>query len=243
MPEVEDVLSHWFEDIPMQFKDKKKIKILHDAFARQLQETKAFLLSLDINRRIETAEGEQVDRIGDIVCLTRAQAGLYTGDPIPVNVLDDKTYRKFLKYKILLNTSYCTYDELIKGLNYFFVDYNIYYMEDPEWPATIVFKVPSEVGSVLTETPIIKAAGVGYRIIVFDSENEIGHKMFFGYFDNQELTIYYNTTGNGKISDGVLILSSEDGYYVENEILHTIEADSISGEVLTISDPEVTEGG
>ena len=100
-----------------------------------------------------------------------------------------------------------------------------------------------EVGSVLTETPIIKAAGVGYKIIVFDSENEIGHKMFFGYFDNQELTIYYNTTGNGKISDGVLILSSEDGYYVENEILHTIEADSISGEVLTISDPEVTEGG
>ena len=243
MDEKEDILAYWFEDIPMQFKEQKKIKILHDAFARQLQEAKDFLLSLDINRRIETAEGEQLDRIGDIVCLTRAQAGLYTGNPIPVNVLDDKTYRKFLKYKILLNTSYCTYDELIKGLNYFFIDYNIYYMEDPDWPATIVFKVPSEVGSVLTETPIIKAAGVGYRIIVFDSENEIGHKMFFGYFDNQELTIHYNTTGNGKVSDGVLLLSSEDGYYVENEVLHTIAADQMSGDTLIISDPNITQGG
>lgn len=243
MDEKEDVLAYWFEDIPMQFQGQKKIKILHDAFARQLQEAKDFLLSLDINRRIETAEGEQLDRIGDIVCLTRAQAGLYTGNPIPVNVLDDKTYRKFLKYKILLNTSYCTYDELIKGLNYFFVDYNIYYMEDPDWPATIVFKVPSEVGSVLTETPIIKAAGVGYRIIVFDSENDIAHKMFFGYFDNQELTIHYNTTGNGKVSDGVLLLSSEDGYYVENEVLHTISEDQMSGDTLIISDPNITQGG
>lgn len=243
MAEVEDVLAYWFDDIPMQFKGKKKIKILHDAFARQLQEVKDFLLELDVNRRIETAEGEQLDRIGDIVCLTRAQAGLYTGDPIPVNVLDDKTYRKFLKYKILLNTSYCTYDELIKGLNYFFIDYNIYYMEDPEWPATIVFKVPSEVGSVLTETPIIKAAGVGYRIIVFDSENDIGHKMFFGYFDNQEITIPYSTNGSGKIADGVLMLDSNDEYYVENDTLHTIPADSMNGDILNISDPDITQGG
>ena len=123
------------------------------------------------------------------------------------------------------------------------IDYNIYYMEDPEWPATIVFKVPSEVGSVLTETPIIKAAGVGYRIIVFDSENDIGHKMFFGYFDNQEITIPYSTNGSGKIADGVLMLDSNDGYYVENDTLHTIPADSMNGDILNISDPDITQGG
>ena len=44
MAEVEDVLAYWFDDIPMQFKGKKKIKILPDDFSRQLKEVKYFLL-------------------------------------------------------------------------------------------------------------------------------------------------------------------------------------------------------
>lgn len=114
-------------------------------------------------QHIAAAEGKQLDRIGDIVALSRAEAGLLAGNPIPFAVIDDERYRRFLYYKIFKNTSICTYPDVMKSVRMFWGK-GLYYSEDPAQPATMIFNTPiltpEDDPSALFKAPLIRAAGV-----------------------------------------------------------------------------------
>ena len=68
---MKTILDSWLEDIPQQFRSKKNIGVLIRAFARQMDELQVVFDDLRTKRDIDTAEGKNLDRVGDIVVLTR----------------------------------------------------------------------------------------------------------------------------------------------------------------------------
>ena len=210
------------EDMPWQFRHKDNIEVLIQAIAHQLQDVYDFFTDLDINRRIDNAEGVQLDRIGDIVCLSRAQAGLLTGSPITVPVLNDETYRKYLKYKILLNTSSCTYKDLMNGFS-LFLDDTVYYREDLDKPATIVLKGSNDVTSILASMPITRAAGVGVFIEENIQKSEQVFTPYFGTFYEDTVTVRWSTDEMKTHMEGDTLVTSAFRSDVYEGVFHAEE--------------------
>lgn len=154
------------QDTIEQFRGKPNIQALHNAFARQLQELYGFFCQLN-NRSLPEATGMQLDGIGEIVALTRREAGDLATPDGQGSETDDETYRRFLVYKILKNTCDCTYHDIIKAFRMFW-DRPLYYTEDPAQPATMIFDTGYMDGMVdttpLFRIPLIRAAGVTLKL-------------------------------------------------------------------------------
>lgn len=156
-------------DLVEQFRDKPKIEDLIEVLGKQLQDVYDFYQQIASQLDVKTATGKQLDLEGDIIVLSRKEAGLLAGDPIPFDVVDDETYRLYLIFKILKNTGDGTYPNIIKGLRMFW-DKPLYYSEDPNYPATMFFNtdwlVPGEDGNIdtLRNAPLLRAAGVGIHL-------------------------------------------------------------------------------
>ena len=154
-------------DLLTQFRDQPNISVLIRALGKQMQQLEDFFLQLRDQRGVETAAGTQLDRVGDIEVLSRVEAGLLAGDPIPVDVLDDETYRRFLVWKILKNATHTAYPDIIRAFRMFW-DRPLYYREDPAEPATMIFDTGEMEGPVDTTplflTPPIRAAGVKLKL-------------------------------------------------------------------------------
>lgn len=155
------------EDTIEQFRGKPNIQVLHDAFARQLQDLYDFFLQLKSERSLSDAMGAQLDGVGDIVVLSRREAGDLTAYTGRGGETDDETYRKFLIYKVLKNTCNCTYADIIKAFRMFW-DRPLYYKEYSSIPATMIFYTGEMYGLVdttpLFSMPLIKAAGVTIKL-------------------------------------------------------------------------------
>ena len=150
-----------------QFRGKPNLEVLHDALARQLQEVYECFAQLNNQRDLYTAIGAQLNGIGEIAVLTRMEAGRMAGNPIPFNVIDDEMYRQYLIWKVLKNTTDCTYPDIIKAFRMFW-DKPLYYTEDLEQPATMIFDTGEMEGPVdtrpLFNTPLLRAAGVTLKL-------------------------------------------------------------------------------
>ncbi|GEM_PF-2556056 len=202
-----DYLKFMTSDLPMQFRTAEcgNNRILLKALAKQLDDVlEAFdqlgkrtylrLLFGDETGDSLTngAHGIQLDRIGEVVDLTRKQAtivsnkiesindiaksGYITDDTLirfirdnfttyyPDNSLEDPEYSEYLFYKIFLNSSYCTYSDVIKSLRMFWSTTPIYYSEDKDEPATIILSTPElrpeQNARLFFLAPVVKAAGV-----------------------------------------------------------------------------------
>lgn len=159
-----DILKDWMEDMPMQFLEKRKIEVLIRAFSRQMQELDSTFEELNTKTGIDTAMGQNLDYVGTIIPLTRKEAGVLAGINVEEPVMSDERYRQFLKYKRLVNTNECTYYDLMDGLALLWDVSPIYYIEDPDFPATIILTMPflKPGGEVvrLGEVPMVKPAGV-----------------------------------------------------------------------------------
>lgn len=120
-------------------------------------------LILDVDR----AQGAQLDRIGDIVVLSRADAGLLAAQAgnLDFDVIDDVRYRKYLKYKILENTSNATYKDIISAIKMIWGADKIKYLENEEGPASLTVSFPYHytAGDVFILPPLT-AAGVGIHV-------------------------------------------------------------------------------
>ncbi len=163
-----DYIASLKADLVEQFRGKANIEALVEVVGEELQQVYDFFQELRNDRDVYTAVGKQLDGVGNIVDLTRMEAGKLAGDPIPHDILDDETYRQYLIYKILKNTTDCTYPDIIKALRMFW-DKPLYYREDPEIPATMIFETdplpPEDNAAQLLTAPFIKAAGVGIKMI------------------------------------------------------------------------------
>ena len=155
------------KDTLEQFRGQPNIQVLHDVLAKQLQDVYDFFMQLKLHRWIHDAVGKQLDGVGDIVVLSRAEASEYAKAAGLGDASDDEVYRKYLYYKVLKNTNNCTYPELIKAFRMFW-EKPLYYSEDPEYPATMFLDTgiltPEDHAEDLLRAPIIKAAGVGIHI-------------------------------------------------------------------------------
>ena len=162
-----DFVTKLKQDLVEQFRGKANIEALMEVVGIELQEVFDFYEQLRTQRSVDTAVGKQLDGVGDIAVMTRKEAGQLAGNPIPFEVIDDDTYRQYLIYKILKNTCDCTYPDIIKAFKMFW-DYPLYYTEDPEQPATMIFDTGELPGNVdttpLFKTPLIRAAGVTLKL-------------------------------------------------------------------------------
>lgn len=180
-----DYLEFLTSDLLMQFRgrDCPNNRIFLSAIAKQLDDLfeafnqigeRTYLKQIKPNETGEAlydgAHGIHLDRIGEIVDLTRKQATLVSNkiksvsdidssgaiqdDTLlnfikhnfsvyyPQDSLSDEEYSEYLYYKIFLNNSYCVYDDVIKSLTMFWDNSDIYYQEKTEHPATIYLSTP-----------------------------------------------------------------------------------------------------
>lgn len=164
------------DDLVEQFKEKPVIDALNSAIGEQLNDVRRFFEDLRDLRGIQTSTGQQLDGVGDIVVLSRLEAGALACINESVYVLDDESYRRYLIYKVWRNTNNCTYHDVIKALRMFWPK-PLYYREDPDEPATMVFETdmlsPEDDVPKLLNAPLIKAAGVGIRVIARTASPEM----------------------------------------------------------------------
>ena len=156
-------------DLLEQFKGKPNIEIFQRALADQLDELNGFFSALNTLRWLQEAEGVQLDGIGDIVVLSRAEALVLSelaGVYVPMN---DENYRLYLTLKIHINTNNCTHVDLRRALRMFWGKTPIFYAEKVECPATIFLTVPASIFDkdigVLNIAGKIKAAGVALHYV------------------------------------------------------------------------------
>lgn len=168
-------------DVIEQFNSGSVTNALCDAIDRQLEELEEIFNEVLTLTNLDAAEGKQLDAIGDILCLTRAEAALLCGGTIYFKVLDDEPYRKYLKYKAISNASDGTYYTLISSLKQIIgEDTDIVYSEDADYPATILLDIAaSDEGKLyLDAIPPIKSAGVQVRYLTSISATiEISHDL------------------------------------------------------------------
>lgn len=156
------ILDGWISDLPQQFQEKDKIKVLVNAFARQMEEIDAALRQINEETDISTATGVNLDRIGDIVAMSRKDAA-YVLRSARKQMTDD-VYRAALRYKAIRNNTNCTYSEIMDAMSLLWDTDIVTYKEDPERPATICMILPTvnvdaidpSVGRILS----IKPSGV-----------------------------------------------------------------------------------
>lgn len=158
--------ANWLNDMPQQFQGKRNIEILIKAFERQLNELEAVFSDLDTKTDLDSAVGVNLDNVGGIVGLTRKEAGLLAGTDTVPSVMSDVRYRQFLRYKNLVNTNECTYNDLINGIELLWNYENMHYIEEPALPATVIFQTDviniEELDFVEFHSKLcIRAAGVG----------------------------------------------------------------------------------
>lgn len=156
-------------DLITQFRRQPNTRVLMSAVAKQLQCLYDAQEQLNKLRWLVNAQGKQLDGIGNIVALSREQARKLEKSVFEKEAMDDSRYRDYLKYKMHVNTSWCTYKDVYKALRMFWDKSPLYYAEDPMWPATMFFSTPAlkpeDCAERLFRIPVVKAAGVALRII------------------------------------------------------------------------------
>lgn len=185
MVDAESITKSFLGKLPEQFKHKHNIEVLIRAFAEELEEVEKAFQELETLRSIRTAFGKQLDGIGEIVNLTRAESTAYAG-VVDFDVLDDERYRLFLMYKALRNANACTYPELMEICRLLYNAKLLYYKEFDDHPAHFQVMVGAKFDEwmlkMLNNSNLtIKPGGVSVELKFFDLE-------FFGFRDlNKEV--------------------------------------------------------
>ena len=169
---MNDYIQKLKSDLLEQFRGMTNIEALLEVVGEQLNDVSQFFEQIELETDVRFAKGKQLDGIGDIVSLTRADVAQYlqeqNSDVLAADVFEeDDIYRQYLMYKILKNTSACTYDEIVKALKVFW-DGPLKYSEDPDLPATMIFDTGEIDGfkdtRSLFRTPLIRPAGITLKV-------------------------------------------------------------------------------
>lgn len=156
----------WIQDMPQQFQGKQNIEILIRALSRQMEEVETVLREINTLTDIDTAHGKNLDGVGDIVCMSRKEAGELVKQRYEEPVISDERYREYLRYKILRNTSDCTYWDIMQALDILWDVTRAAYYERADRPATIFIGLPTvdieEEDPAEGKPQILKPGGVGF---------------------------------------------------------------------------------
>lgn len=184
-------------DLVEQFRGKPKIEALLDVIGDELQAVYDFFAQLRQNRDLYSAIGAQLDGVGDIAVLSRAEAGEFAGRAgfqNPSEEITDEIYRRYLIYKVLKNNCDCTYPDIVKAFRMFW-DKPLYYSEDPEHPATMFLETgklsPDDHAEKLLGAPVIKAAGVGIRVTATTEFPEMQNTLYITPIMGRPMSVTY----------------------------------------------------
>lgn len=177
---MSDYIKKLQTDLLEQFKGRPKIDALLQVIGRQFNDVFRFYEQIRTETDVDNAVGKQLDGIGDIVVLSRSDAGkLLTGQEATANP-DDETYRRYLIYKILKNTCDCTYADIMKAIGMFWKGPPLRYSEDPDKPATICFdfEASKDLADQAIGIPFVKAGGVGLHMTMHKQDE---FTTYFGF--------------------------------------------------------------
>ena len=137
------------------------------AVAPEYENASLFLGGLENLNNFDSCTGVWLDRLGQLVCLTRQQAGAMIGSRELAD--NDDIYRVCLKYKAFVNSCRCTPDEIIEATKIIFGATQVVYSERRDVPATIFLSISAPfsdmVMSILgTHDLIVRPAGVKVRV-------------------------------------------------------------------------------
>lgn len=163
---MSDYIKTLKDDLVEQFKDKEKILSLVSVLGEQLDAVHLFYEQLLNERVLNNAVGKQLDGIGEIVALSRAEATQLAKKLEGIEEITDDIYRKYLVYKILKNTCNSTYYDIMNAINMFWDGPPIKYSEDFSMPATILldYEAEGDYGQKAANIPIIRPGGVGVKM-------------------------------------------------------------------------------
>lgn len=157
------VYDSWVEDIPCQFRGKPNITAIINAFSRQVEEL------LEVNRQLveltdlDTAEGKNLDMLGDVVNVSRKDAYVLLNREATVEITD-AMYRNVLRFQALKNNSDANYLDIMKGLHLLWSNARIHYAEAVREPASIEVSIEDittdEADPALVRPMVIRAGGV-----------------------------------------------------------------------------------
>lgn len=133
------------------------------AFAPEYEELSLALGSIESVNDINACSGILLDRIGQLVCLSRQDAGTMIGSRELAD--NDEVYRVCLKYKAYVNSCRCTPNEIIEATKIIFGASQVLYSERRDSPATFYLSISAPfsdlVMSILgTHDLIVHPAGV-----------------------------------------------------------------------------------
>lgn len=101
---VDQITNHFDQAIARlltQYAEAQNIQNLISVYTTQIQELENIIYDMFLNRMIDTAVGQQLDNLGEIVGQPRLG-------------FDDETYRVLLKFRIGVNVSQGTIEEVIQ---------------------------------------------------------------------------------------------------------------------------------
>lgn len=181
------------KDLPQQFRDKPRIYALVHAFDKEISDLYSAISTLTSDRTISSAVGKQLDMIGCIVNLSRAEAMALCGVET-----SDEVYRTLLKYKIIANTNRCTISELYDACKLLYGAQVISYHESRASPASFALSVGADISSqtiaMLNSKGLkIKPAGVKCNMSYYSMD-------FFGFKDLNEYALGF---GAGKFAQDI----------------------------------------
>lgn len=159
-------------DLIEQFRGRENIEKFVTVLGEELNDVFKFFSNIRNKTDLSTVEydkkskeDKQLDGLGDIVVLSRKEAGELLGNPASVEVISNEEYHHCLKYKVLKNTCNCTYYDIMKVVDMFWKDeeHRLRYSEDPTYPATIIFdfEMYRDMAEKIFSLPFLRAGGVG----------------------------------------------------------------------------------
>lgn len=143
MDKLTDFYEQMIADLPSQFKGKARIEGLIYALARQMNAVRDLYAELNEMRSLKTAVGKQLDGIGDIAVLTRAEATQLAVKSSAFKQMTDDIYRLYLIQKIMANMANCTYQDIYDAMIILWGRTPVWYSESIDEPATITMTVPA----------------------------------------------------------------------------------------------------
>lgn len=210
-----DYVELLLADIPQQYKNRPKIVALIRALGRQLNELIEFYGQLYTDRFISTAEGKQLDLIGNILVLTRKEAKDMLG---LTEDISDERYRQLLVYKAQLNFGDGTYTSIMNCLKIIHgEDLPFWYVEELEHPATLILetkeKPSTEIVKSMIETPVPRAGGVGLLIRATEERD-----MMYGTGITSQVAIEQSfTMEEVDFENDIIGIEDENGYMLADE--------------------------
>lgn len=186
------------ETTPIRIEKMSVIDGIPWAFSPAYEELELALGQIESLNDIDSCSGVLLDRIGQIVCLSRQEAGIMIGSRKLAD--DDSIYRVCLKYKAYVNSCRCTPDEIIEATKIIFGASQVLYSEQRDTPATFHLSISAPFSDLVlsilgSHDLIVHPAGVKVKADCSTVDTDT-----FGFVDINPNVAGF---GNGKFAQSI----------------------------------------